>query len=69
MKAGAQNVSLVIPDLVKGYTKTTEKLMSSSSSQAADVDWQVKLQCVKGLILLVQNSFSFSMLAQYYDQI
>ena len=63
MKAGAQNVSLVIPDLVKNYSKMAEKLMSSSSNQAADMDWQVKLQCVKGLKVLVQKSFSFSMLA------
>ena len=53
MKAGAQNVSAVIPDLVKNYAKTAEKLMSSSSSQATDADWQIKLQCVKGLKLLV----------------
>ena len=59
MKAGAQNISLVIPDLVKNYTKIAEKLMSSSSSQAADMDWQVTLQCVKGLKVLVQKSFSY----------
>ena len=68
LTAGATNISLVVPELVKNYAKVLDKLISHSSSAVSEADTLIKVQCVKGLAALVRLTFSFSMLSQYFEQ-
>lgn len=67
VKVGSQNISLVAADLIKNHVKMIDKVYQAehmSSHQKI-----VAAECLKALTYLVNQSFSFSMVAQHYEQL
>ena len=56
IKAAPQNLSSYIPEIMKNHFKYVER---------EDVD--IKIQCVKGMQILVKKSFSYTILHDYYE--
>lgn len=67
VKVGSQNVSQVVPDLVKGHVKMIDKVFQAEQISAPQK--VVAAECLKALAILVNKSFSYSMVGQYYEQL
>ena len=64
IKSGVQSLNIHVQELVKFYTKTLDKVLSSDPSPS---DHQIKVACGKGLSGLVAKIFSLPLLQQNYE--